>query len=49
MKLFSNYSGLKSGTPGEAVKKVLFSIENDFVDGVVIPVNGGLKIWNNQL
>ena len=39
MKLFSNYSGLKSGTPGEAVQKVLFSIENDFVDGAFISVN----------
>jgi len=34
----------RTGTIDEVVKTVLYIIENDFVNGVVIPVNGGLAI-----
>lgn len=34
----------RTGTVDEIVKTVLFTIENDFVNGVVINVNGGLTI-----
>ena len=34
----------RTGTADEVVKTVLFAIENDFVNGAVINVNGGLTI-----
>lgn len=34
----------RTGTINEIVKTVFFTIGNDFVNGVVIPVNGGLTI-----
>lgn len=34
----------RTGTIDEVVKTVIFAIENDFVNGVVINVNGGLTI-----
>ena len=34
----------RTGTASEVVKTVLFAIENDFVNGVVLPVNGGLTL-----
>jgi 3-oxoacyl-[acyl-carrier protein] reductase len=34
----------RTGTIDEVVKTVLFTIENDFVNGVIISVNGGITI-----
>lgn len=34
----------RTGTIYEVVRTIFFAIENDFVNGVVIPVNGGLTI-----
>ena len=34
----------RTGTIDEVVKTVCFAIENDFVNGVVLPINGGLTI-----
>lgn len=34
----------RTGTINEVVKTVRFAIENDFINGVVLPVDGGLKI-----
>jgi len=34
----------RTGTADEVAKTVLYAIENDFVNGVVLPINGGLTL-----